>query len=226
MDRRRVKPGDDVDMGRKNSIMKLHFNPASPFVRMVRVTAHEAGVADHIEIIPTGAISPVEVHQRLAADNPLGKIPCLVTDHGHALFDARVICEYLAHHGGHKGLFPDEPVKRFRVLTVQALAHGIADAGVLYRYETAMRPKELRWEAFGERQFKRIDAALDALDERWAGDLAEVTAGSIAAASALSYLDFRFADRPWREGRPRLAGFYEAFTKRPSMQTTELANPT
>ncbi|HUF45681.1 MAG TPA: glutathione S-transferase [Aestuariivirgaceae bacterium] len=206
--------------------MKLHFNPASPFVRMARVAAHEAGLADQIEIVPTGAVSPIEVHQRLAADNPLGKMPCLVTDHGHALYDARVICEYLAHRGGHAGLFPDEPVKRFRVLTIQALAHGIADAAVLYRYETVMRPEALRWEAFAERQLKRIDAGLDALEGRWAGDLAEVTAGSVAAACALSYLDFRFADRPWRDTRPRLAACYEAFAKRPSMLASELANPT
>ena len=206
--------------------MKLHFNPASPFVRMVRVTAHEAGVADGIENVPTGAVPPVEVHEGIAADNPLGKVPCLVTDHGHALFDARVICEYLAHHGGNAGLYPHEPVRRFRVLTMQALGHGIADAAVLHRYETAMRPEALRWDAFAGRQLGRIDAALDALEGRWIADLREVTAGAITAACALSYLDFRFAHRPWREARPKLADFYEAFANRPSMLASELANPT
>ena len=205
--------------------MKLHFNPASPFVRMVRVTAHEAGVAGEIELVASGAISPVEVHQRIAADNPLGKIPCLVTDHGHALYDSRVICEYLAHHGGNAGLYPHEPVKRFRALTVQALGHGIAEAAVLCRYETVMRPAELRWDAFAERQLKRIEDALDALAGRWVGDLKEVTAGAVAAACALSYLDFRFADRPWRDRRPELAAFYQVFAKRPSMLASEFANP-
>lgn len=192
---------------------------------MVRVTAQEAGVDDEIEIVPTGAMSPVEVHKGLAADNPLGKIPCLVTDHGHALYDSRVICEYLAHHGGHTGLFPHEPVKRFRVLTVQALGHGIAEAGVQYRYEAVMRPEALRWEAFAQRQLRRIDDALDALESRWAGELGKVTAGTIAAACALSYLDFRFAHRPWRETRPQLAAFYETFARRPSMAASQLANP-
>jgi len=206
--------------------VKLHFNPASPFVRMVRVTAHEAGVAEQIELVPTGGVSPVEVHPGVASDNPLGKIPCLVTNHGHSLFDSRVICEYLAHRGGRTELFPHEPVKRFRSLTAQALGHGIADAAVLYRYETVMRPGALRWEVFAERQLKRIDDALDGFETHWAGDLAEVTAGSIAAACALSYLDFRFAHRPWRDGRPKLAAFYEAFEPRPSMQATGLANPT
>jgi glutathione S-transferase len=206
--------------------VKLHFNPASPFVRMVQVTAHEAGVADQIEIVAAGVLSPVEVHEGVAADNPLGKIPCLVTDHGHPLFDARVICEYLAHHGGHAGLYPHEPVKRFRVLTVQALAHGIADAAVLHRYETVMRPEALRWDVFAERQLRRIDDALDALEGRWLTDLGEVTAGTVAAACALSYLDFRLAARPWRKDRPLLAAFYETFARRPSMTASELANPT
>ena len=206
--------------------MKLYFNPASPFVRMVRVTAHEAGVADDIELIPTGVISPVEVHARLASANPLGKVPCLITDHGHALYDSRVICEYLAHHGGHSGLLPDEPVKRFRVLTIQALAHGIAEAGVLHRYETVMRPKELQWPNYSERQRARVFAGLDELEDRWIKEFQDLTAGSVAAACALSYLDFRFADWAWRDGRPALASFYERFAKRPSMQATELANPT
>jgi glutathione S-transferase len=206
--------------------VKLHFNPASPFVRMVQVTAQEAGVADQIEIVAAGVLSPVEVHEGVAADNPLGKIPCLVTDHGHPLFDARVICEYLAHHGGHAELYPHEPVKRFRVLTVQALAHGIADAAVLHRYETVMRPQALRWDVFAERQLRRIDDALDALERRWSTDLGEVTAGTVAAACALSYLDFRLVERPWRKDRPQLAAFYETFARRPSMTASELANPT
>jgi glutathione S-transferase len=205
--------------------VKLHFNPASPFVRMVQVTAQEAGVADQIEIVAAGVLSPVEVHEGVAADNPLGKIPCLVTDHGHPLFDARVICEYLAHHGGHAELYPHEPVKRFRVLTVQALAHGIADAAVLHRYETVMRPQALRWDVFAERQLRRIDDALDALERRWSTDLGEVTAGTVAAACALSYLDFRLVERPWRKDRPQLAAFYETFARRPSMTASELANP-
>lgn len=206
--------------------MKLYFNPASPFVRMVRVTAQEAGVADHIELLPTGAVSPVEVHKSLAAANPLGKVPCLITDHGHALYDSRVICEYLAHRGGNSGLLPDEPVKRFRVLTIQALAQGIAEAGILHRYETVMRPRELQWASFAERQRARVFSAVDELDGRWTKELQDVTAGSIAAACALSYLDFRFADWSWRDGRPALAAFYDGFAKRPSMRATELANPT
>lgn len=205
--------------------MKLHFNPASPFVRIVCVTAHEVGLHDRITRIDTGPVPPDRVHKALSSHNPLGKVPCLVTDHGHALYDSRVICEYLAHRSGHSELFPDEPVKRFRVLTLQALGQGIAEAGVLVRYETALRPKELFWQGWADRQKARVMSALDDIARHFAAELDDVTAGTIAAAVAMSYLDFRLADWNWRNGRPQLAAFYEQFSKRPSMQATQLANP-
>lgn len=199
--------------------MKLHSSPTSPFVRMVLVTAHEVGLIDKITLMDAGSVPPTEVHAVLTADNPLGKIPCLVTDHGHALYDSRVICEYLAHHGGRE-LFPDEPVKRFRVLTLQALAQGICDAGVSYRYEIAARPKEARWPAWADRQLARIAASLDEMERGFAPDLGEVSIGTIAAACALGYMEFRFADRKYLETRPNLAAFYRTFSGRPSMAAT------
>jgi glutathione S-transferase len=205
--------------------MKLHFGPTSPFVRMVRVTAHEAGLADKITLIETGPLPPDQVHERLTADNPLGKIPCLVTDHGHALYDSRVICEYLAHHAGREDLLPDEPVKRFRVLTLQALGQGIAEAGVSCRYETAIRPSELMWRGWADRQKARILAALDEAPRSFGGELNDVTLGTIALACALGYLDFRFGEWSWRDGRPELTAFFASFSQRPSMQATQHANP-
>jgi glutathione S-transferase len=205
--------------------MKLHHNPASPFVRMVRVTAHEAGLSNKIALAPSGMISPVEVHGQVSNDNPLGKIPCLVTDHGHALYDSRVICEYLAHHGGRHDLLPDEPVKRFRVLTLQALAQGTCDAAVSFRYETAARPKEFYWRGWADRQKRRVLAALDDVPRNFGMELHDVHAGTIALACALGYLDFRLGDWSWRDGRPELTDFYAAFSQRPSMLATPHANP-
>lgn len=200
--------------------MKLHHNPASPFVRMVRITAHELNLTNDIELIHTGVFLPIEVHGGVASDNPLGKIPALVTDHGHALHDSRVICEYLVHHAGDKQLLPDEPVNRFRILTAQSTALGIADAGVSLRYETALRPEDKRWPDWIERQTTRISSALDALEAAADEELAEVDLGSICVAAVLGYLDFRWPDWGWREGRGKLAAFYETFSQRPSMQAT------
>jgi glutathione S-transferase len=116
-------------------------------------------------------------------------------------------------------------VKRFRVLTLQALGQGIAEAAVSYRYETAARPKEFFWQGWADRQKARVLSALDEIGRSFASELKEVNTGSIAAACAMSYLDFRLSDWSWRHGREKLASFYEAFAQRPSMQATQLANP-
>lgn len=200
--------------------MKLHYSPTSPYARMVLVTAHEADLADKIAVVDAGAVPPTEVHVGITAHNPLGKVPCLVTDHGHALYDSRVICEYLAHHGGRADLFPDEPVKRFRILTLQALAQGICDAGILYRYENFTRPKELRWQAWSDRQLSRLAASLDEMEGAFAHELSELNTGSIAAACALGYMQFRFADQKYLDTRPKLSKLYAEFSARPSMKAT------
>lgn len=206
--------------------MKLHFNPASPYVRMVRVTAAEVGLADEIELVHTGMVLPNEAHAAVTADNPLGKIPTLVTDHGHALYDSRVICEYLAHRGGDKDLYPDEPVQRFHILTLQTLAQGICDAAILYRYEMFMRPEELRWQSWADRQMQRMKAAVAEIDANWSETLSSLNGASISVAVMCSYLDFRFPDIGWKNDHKALAEFYEEFSKRPSMTSTGLANPT
>lgn len=200
--------------------MKLHHNPASPFARMVMVTAHELGIADQIELIDTGVFLPDRVNDAVAADNPLGKIPALVTDHGTALYDSRVICEYLCHHAGDKELLPDEPVSRFRILTLQSLALGLMDAGVSRRYETAVRPEDKRWPDWVARQHTRMEAGMDDLETNWASELGSVNAGTLSVAIVLAYFDFRYDDLGWRDNRPKLAAFYEDFAKRPSMTAT------
>jgi len=200
--------------------MKLHFNPASPFVRMVTVTARELGIIDQIEEVPTGEFLPIKVNAQVQADNPLGRIPALVTDHGHSIYDSRVICEYLCHHAGDKDLLPDEPVKRFRLLTLQSLAVGLMDSGVALRYETGLRPAEKQWPDWIERQKERLATALDDLEANWKTELSSVNCGSIAVGCLLGYLDFRYGDMGWRDNRPNLATFYEGFAKRPSMMQT------
>ncbi len=206
-------------------MMKLHFNPASPFVRFVRIVANEVGLDDQIDLVPTGAITPIAVHQGVAATNPLGKIPGLITEHGRPLHDSRVIAEYLAHHSGRSDLIPDEPVRRFRVLTLESQALGIADAAVAWRYEMVMRPEALRWQDWADRQKTRVMMGLDDIEANWRADLGDVDVGTIALAATLGYLDFRFPDWDWRTGRPELTAFYSGFAARPSMQTTQYAAP-
>lgn len=201
--------------------MKIYGDMISPFVRMAIVTAHEVGLGGKVQHV-VEAVKPTEVNEKLAKLNPIGKIPVLETDHGHGVYDSRVIMEYLCHVAGNSDLIPSDGVKRFRVLTLQALAQGLADAAVAYRYEVAARPQGLQWEDWMKRTMARINASIDELETSWQADLAEVNVGSLAVAVALSYIDFRLGDLGWRNSRPKLAAWHAAFSERDSMMKTAL----
>ena len=196
--------------------MKLRFSPTSPYVRKVLATAHEAGIVDRIEKVPTDVMGP---KSDLGRDNPLGKVPALILGDGTVLFDSPVICEYLdAEHGGGR-LLPESGPERWKVLRQQALGDGILDAAVASVFEGKRDPQQRsdhwlgRWRA-------AITRALDDLEAR-ADDLAgPPTLGQIAVGCALGYLDFRKVDEAWRSGRPGLSAWYEQFSKRPSMQAS------
>ena len=197
--------------------MQLYFNPASPYVRKVRVTAHELGLSDEIELISV-SLTPVSPHEAVRSHNPLGKIPALITEEGMVLYDSPVICEYLEALAGGKRIFPPGGAARWTALRRQALADGIMDAAVLTRYEQAVRPKELQWQSWVDGQLIKIRAGLDTL-ERESFD-GEFDIGMISVACALGYLDLRFAGEGWRNGRPRLAAWAAAVSARPCLAAT------
>jgi glutathione S-transferase len=199
--------------------MKLYISPLSPFARKVRVLARETGLAARIEEVPV-TVSPVKANAEVGRANPLVKVPTLVLDDGTALFDSPVICEYLdTLHSGRK-LFPPVGEARWTALKLQAVADGILEAGVLVRYETALRPKELQWADWIAGQREKWHAGLDFLERSAAALAGEPTIGSIAAGCALGYLDFRYGSEDWRGSRPALARWYEAFAARESMRAT------
>ena len=200
--------------------MKLHSNPASPYGRKVKVVAHETGLFERLTVhnLQTSAVGP---DLGLVADNPLGKIPCLVLEDGGALYDSRVICEYLdtLHHGPR--LFPTGGAERWQALRLQALGDGIMDAALLARYETFLRPEELRWPAWVDGQLDKVQRALDRLEAVDApGFGGRLDIGIVTVACALGYLDFRYGALDWRRGRSALAEWFAAFAARPSMTGT------
>jgi glutathione S-transferase len=201
--------------------VKIYGDMISPFVRSCMVTAHELGIAGRIQHVNESA-KPTEVNAKLTKLGALGRIPILETDHGHAVYDSRVIIEYLCHIAGNSDLIPDDGVRRFRVLTLQALALGLGDTAVAVRYEVASRPQGLQWKEWLERQRARMKSAFDDMDRNWNAELAQVSAGSITAAVVLAYIDFRMPELEWRKGRANLAAFHERFSARPSMQATKL----
>ncbi len=194
--------------------MKLFDNPASPFCRKVQVLAIESGQIDKIEIVGAGG-SPVNSENMPITQNPLGKIPTLLLDDGSALYDSRVICQFLDELSG--GSFYKKG-SRYDVLGREALADGIMDAAVLMVYEFRARPDGERSPAMVEALWTKVTRALDHLETTEITE--EFDMGQISLACALGYLDFRHEDRKWRENRPKLATWFEQISARTSLSRT------
>ena len=200
-------------------MLKLFYSPASPFVRKVLVAAHETGQIDRIEKLAAAA-HPVNRDMEIVARNPLGKVPTAIDGEGQAIYDSRVVCEYLDAQSTGIRIFPQEGPRRWAALVQQALGDGLIDAALLARYESNVRPAEFQWKPWRDGQIAKIDSALDVI-ETVAPELGgDVTIGSITIGCALAYLDFRFADHGWRNGRPQAAAWFETFSARPSMAAT------
>lgn len=196
--------------------MKLRYSVASPFVRKCRIVAHETGLIARIELVLTNAwAADTDLHR----DNPLCKVPALVTDGGETLFDSPVICEYLdSLHDGRR-LFPASGGERWAQLRLQALADGIMDAGVQVRIERTIRPEPHRWDGWVERQLNAVTRGLDAIEQECAGWGDAFLIGQISTVTALDWLEFR-AIADWRTGRPNLAAWHESVAGRASVQAT------
>ena len=191
--------------------MKLFHAPGSPFARKVMACAVARGIEGQITLVPAKGEGPDVV-----SVNPLGKIPCLLTDDGIALFDSRVICEFLDGVGDVIPLFPDHGL-RMRALRFQALADGVCDAAVLRRGEQG-RPADAARDAVIAVQKEKIARSLDILEADVPAQHLDI--GSIAVACALGYLDLRFADEPWRDARPALAAWYAVMLDQPCIAKT------
>jgi len=195
--------------------VKLLFSANSPYVRKCLVVACELGLRERIETVAADA-NPTRRNPEIAAKNPLGKLPTLIADDGTAIYDSRVICEYLNALAG-ANLIPREGTARWNVLVEQALADGMLDAAVLARYERALRPESFRWNEWIAGQEDKIALGLDELERRAAHFGDRVDLGTIAFGCMIGYIDFRFAHLNWRASRPKAAAWLEKFSKRESM---------
>ena len=188
-------------------MLTLRYSLASPYARKVRIVADILGLTDRINIAGVDLADPAD---SIRTQNPLGKIPALVLDDGSALYDSRVIAEYLDHLAGGGKLFPTEPGRRFAALRLQALGDGMNDAALLLRYEATARPEEIRHAPTVALQQGKIDRALAQLES--APPSGPVDIGHIAVACALGYLDLRF-EGAWRRAHPKLVAWLDAFAQ-------------
>jgi len=200
--------------------MKLIGSLTSPYVRKVRVVMAEKKLDCQLEL------EDVWGNDAIRKSNPLGKVPCLVLDGGEAVFDSRVIVEYLDTLSPVGKLIPPLGRERTEVRTWEALADGLLDASILARLEATWggRSAAQRSQAWIDRQMRTVDDVLKAmslgLGDRpfCAGN--HFTLADVAAGCALGYLDFRFASIDWRASCPNLHKLYDKLAARPSFIDT------
>ena len=203
--------------------MQLLYQTHSPYARKALVFAHEAGLARQIEVVHHET-SPTRRNEHVFAENPLGKVPVLIRPGQSPIFDSDVICAHLdTLHSGRK-LIPQEGEARWQALRLQAVAQGLADAGIQLRWETVRRPEALRYPPLAEGYTQKLIASYDWVEQQLDVEV-PVHVGHIALATCLDWLEFR--ELPgFREGRPRLAAWFDAFARRPSMRATPLSGET
>lgn len=202
--------------------MKLIGSFTSPYVRKVRVVMAEKKL--ECQFVEDNVWSP---QTSIADANPLGKVPCLVMEGGEAVFDSRVIVEYLDTLSPVGKLIPAGGRERAEVKTWEALADGVMEAAILAFLEANWpgRADGERSQAWIDRQLGKIQQALRAMSRGLADKPfchgIHLTLADVAVGCALGYLDFRFPAIDWRQDHPSLAKLYEKLAQRPSFVDTQ-----
>jgi glutathione S-transferase len=200
--------------------MKLIGALTSPYVRKVRVVMAEKKLECELQL------EDVWGSDAILKANPLGKVPCLVMDGGEAVFDSRVIVEYLDTLSPVGKLIPASGRERVEVRTWEALADGVIDALISARLEAhwAGRSAEQRSQAWIDRQMSRVTGSLNAMaqglaDKPWCNGN-HFTLADVAVGCALGYLDFRFPQVDWRGQHTNLHKLHDKLATRPSFIDT------
>ena len=201
--------------------MKLIGSMTSPYVRKVRIVMAEKKL-DYLFVLEDVWAADTSMPDA----NPLGKVPCLVMEGGEAVFDSRVIVEYLDTLSPVGKLIPVQGRERAEVKTWEALADGVLDAAILARLEAtwAGRSEGQRSKAWIDRQMGKIDTSLKAMstglgDKPFCSGV-HFSLSDVAVGCALAYLDLRFAQIDWRERHLNLARLQEKLTQRSSFIET------
>ena len=204
--------------------MKLIGSHSSPYVRKVRVVMAEKKL--DFEFVTEDVWA---AQTTIAESNPLGKVPCLIMEGSEALFDSRVIVEYLETLSPVGKLIPTMGRERAEVKTWEALADGVLDASILARLEATWAGREdgQRSQAWIDRQMGKVQAALKTMSQ----GLGEksfcvgiyLSLADISVGVALGYLDFRFPEINWRADHPNLQKLHDKLMLRNSFIETRPA---
>ena len=201
--------------------MKLLGSTSSPYVRKVRVVLAEKKLECDFVIEDVWSASTA-----ISESNPLGKVPCLIMEGAEALFDSRVIVEYLDTLSPVGKLIPPVGRERSEIKTWEALADGLMDAAILARLEATWtgRTKAQRSQVWIDRQLSKINATVKSMstglgDKPFCGGI-HFSLADIAVGCALGYLDFRFPQIDWRTDYPNLVRLHDKLSQRPSFADT------
>ncbi len=199
--------------------MKLIGSLASPYVRKVRVVMAEKKL--DYELVLEDVWAP---DTTISASNPLGKVPCLIMEDGGAMFDSRVIVEYLDTMSPVGKLLPSQGRERANIKCWEALADGVLDAGIAVRLERTQRPLNEQSAAWVQRQLGKVDSGLKAMS----AGLGEtpfcvgnhLTLADLAVGCALGWLAFRFPEISWRDDYANLGRLFDKLSERQSFKDT------
>ena len=199
--------------------MKLIGSLASPYVRKVRIVMLEKKI--EYDFVPENVWA---ADTGIQQSNPLGKVPCLIMEDGGAMFDSRVIVEYLDTLTPVGKLIPVQGRERAGVKCWEALADGVADAAILVRLEKTFRPAAQQSQEWTDRQMGKVHAGLKAMSTGLgetpfcAGN--QHTLADVAVGCTLGWLAFRFPEITWRDDYPNLAKLFDKLSERPSYKDT------
>jgi glutathione S-transferase len=199
-------------------MMKLIGSLTSPYVRKARIVLAEKKIEYEMVVD-----NPWETATQVPKHNPVGKVPVLMMEDGSALFDSRVIVEYLDTVTPLARLIPEENRQKIEAKRWEALADGVTDAGVLALLESRRKPEE-QSKSWTERQLGKVNLGLAALSNEL-GDKPWCTGNSysladIATGACLGFLEFRFPQIDWRAAHPNLAKLFDKLMQRQSFIDT------
>ena len=202
--------------------MKLIGSPTHPLVRKVRVVLAEKKI--DCDLVPE---TEDESETELQNFNPLGEVPVLVLDDHTALFDSRVIVQYIDNLAPNAKLFPGTNRDRTEVKRWEAVADGIAEAALAIAQERS-RPKTKQSADWVTRYETRIVRGLAFLAQELGNNNpycmgTHLSMADIAVGATLDYLCLRHPEIDWQTEYPQLNALYQKLLQRQSFIDTQSA---
>ncbi|NLS19262.1 glutathione S-transferase [Rhizobium sp. P40RR-XXII] len=184
--------------------MRLLCSSTSPFSSKVRMAARHLGIKLEEIHVDTNAGPTL-----LIDNNPLGKIPTLLTDEG-AIFDSRAIMHYFDRREG--GLYPSKKGKRTEIEVLEAMIDGTNECLLSIVYERRLREPEKQHQPWIDRQWTKVSRALTHLDAEPPKIGKKLHAGHFALAALVGYLQLRFEGQ-WEADHAGLIDWAHKFEK-------------